>query len=70
MVDAPRPVDLGGGPAAIVRSAVDRPIAGEFLLGPGNDPAPGIVRVGMPAPIAGDFLLGPGNNPAPGVVAR
>jgi hypothetical protein len=41
---------------------------GEFRLGPGNDPAPGIVRVGIPAPVVGEFRLGPGNDPAPGIV--
>ena len=69
-VDAPQPVDLGGGPAAIVRGSVDRPVIGEFRLGPGNDPAPGVVRVSLPEPTAGDFRLGPGNAMPPGVGAR
>jgi hypothetical protein len=69
-VDAPRPVDLGGGPAAIVRSAVDRPLAGEFRLGPGNAMPPGVIRVALPKPAAGDFRLGPGNAMPPGVTAR
>ncbi|HET7828422.1 MAG TPA: hypothetical protein VFL03_02595 [Candidatus Limnocylindrales bacterium] len=68
-VDTPQPVNLGGGPAAISRT-VDAPIAGEFRLGPGNDPAPGIVRVTMPEPATGDFRLGPGNGTPPGIAGR
>jgi hypothetical protein len=68
-VDAPQPVDLGGGPAAISRTA-DRPVVGEFRLGPGHDPAPGIVRVALPEPAPGDFRLGPGNAMPSGIVGR
>ena len=75
--DAPLPVDIGGGaakvkpvPAAPATFAPAGPVIGEFRVGPGNDPAPGIVRVTIPAPAAGDFRLGPGNDPAPGIAAR
>ena len=74
-VEAPRPVDIGGVTAKIRPAAVEPatfaplgPVVGEFRLGPGNDPAPGVVRVTLPAPGAGDFRLGPGNDPAPGIV--
>jgi hypothetical protein len=77
MGDAPLPVDFGGGAAKAtpatgspITFAPAGPVVGEFRLGPGNDPAPGIVRVAMPAPAAGEFRLGPGNDPAPGVVTR
>lgn len=69
-VDAPQPVDLGGGPAAIVRSAPDRPVTGEFRLAPGNAMPAGVVRVSMPEAAAGDFRLGPGNATPPGVAGR
>jgi hypothetical protein len=70
VADAPRPVDIGGGTAKVapLPRAV-RPVPGEFRLGPGNDPAPGIV-VAVPEPAAGDFRLGPGNEMPPGVTAR
>jgi hypothetical protein len=73
--DAPLPVDFGGGAAKAtpatgspVTFAPAGPVVGEFRLGPGNDPAPGVVRVAIPAPVVGEFRLGPGNDPAPGVV--
>jgi hypothetical protein len=72
--DAPMPVDIGGGaakvkplPVAPATFAPAGPVVGEFRIGPGNDPAPGVVRVTIPAPAAGDFRLGPGNDPAPGI---
>jgi hypothetical protein len=74
--DAPVPVDIGGGAAKVkpdtgspVTFAPAGAVTGEFRLGPGNDPAPGVVRVTIPAPAPGEFRLGPGNDPAPGVVA-
>jgi hypothetical protein len=71
-VDAPQPVDIGGGVAkgdsSPATHATGGAVMGEFRLGPGNDPAPGVVRVTLPAPAAGDFRLGPGNDPAPGAV--
>ena len=49
--DAPLPVDFGGGAAKAtpaagspVTFAPAGPVVGEFRLGPGNDPAPGVVR--------------------------
>ena len=72
--DAPLPVDIVGGAAEVdpltvapATFAPGGPVTGEFRLGPGNDPAPGVVRVTIPAPAAGDFRLGPGNDPAPGI---
>ena len=73
--DMPQPVDIGGGAAKIKPAngapatfAPAGPVVGEFRLGPGNDPAPGVVRIAIPAPAPGEFRLGPGNDPAPGVV--
>ena len=75
--DTPLPADIGGGSAKIapathspVTFAPAGPVVGEFRLGPGNDPAPGVVRVAIPAPARGEFRLGPGNDPAPGVIVR
>jgi hypothetical protein len=72
---APRPVDFGGRAAKAtpatgspVTFAPAGPVVGEFRLGPGNDPAPGLVRVAIPAPVVGEFRLGPGNDTAPGMV--
>ena len=49
--DTPLPVDFGGGAAKAtpatgspVTFAPAGPVVGEFRLGPGNDPAPGVVR--------------------------
>ena len=69
-VDVPQPVDFGGGPAAIARTAVQDPVAGEFRLAPGNGMPAGTVRISMPEPAAGDFRLGPGNAMPAGVVGR
>jgi len=75
--EAPLPVDIGGGaakvrPATIVPAtfAPASPVVGEFRLGPGNDPAPGVVRVTIPAPAAGEFRLAPGNQQPIGVAVR
>ena len=75
--DAPLPVDIGGGaakvrPATVVPAtfAPAVPVVGEFRIGPGNDPAPGIVRVTIPAPAAGEFRLAPGNQQPIGVAVR
>ena len=74
---APLPVDIGGGAAKVTpvtgapaTFAPAGPVAGEFRLGPGNDPAPGIVRVSIPAPVAGDFRLAPGNQQPAGIAVR
>ena len=75
--DAPMPVDIGGG-AAKVKPATGAPatfapagpVVGEFRLGPGNDPAPGVVRVTIPAPAVGEFRLAPGNQQPAGVAVR
>ena len=75
--DAPLPVDIGGGaakvkPATVVPPtfAAAVPVVGEFRIGPGNDPAPGVVRVTIPAPAAGEFRLAPGNQQPIGVAVR
>jgi hypothetical protein len=67
--DLPLPVDIGGGAAkaAPFRTPTGA-VVGEFRLGPGNDPAPGVVRLTMPAPAVGEFRLGPGNLQPAGVV--
>jgi hypothetical protein len=74
--DAPQPVDIGGGVAKVPSAKVvpakapAGPVVGEFRLGPGNNPAPGVVRVTLPAPAAGEFRLGPGNQTPPGIAGR
>ena len=53
-----------GGPVSKVggNAVTTDPVAGEFRLGPGNNPAPGIVvRLGGSDPVPGDFRLSPGN---------
>ena len=75
--DQPLPVDIGGGaakvkpaPVAPTTFAPAGPVVGEFRLGPGNDPAPGVVRVTIPAPAVGEFRLAPGNQQPIGVAVR
>ena len=74
--DAPMPVDIGGGAAKVTPASVvpatfapAGPVVGEFRIGPGNAPAPG-VRVTIPAPAAGEFRLAPGNQQPIGVAVR
>ena len=62
----PIPVEADGGiggPAAKVGAPANTdPVVGEFRLGPGNNPAPGVVvRLGASQPYPGDFRLSPGN---------
>jgi hypothetical protein len=74
---APVPVDVDGGIGGPVsklgggQPVSHDPVPGEFRLGPGNDPAPGVVvRLGVPEPVPGDFRLSPGNLPPVGLGGR
>ena len=75
--DAPLPVDIGGEAAKVKPTTIEPltfapagPVVGEFRLGPGNAPAPGVVRVTIPAAAAGEFRLAPGNQQPIGVAVR
>ncbi len=68
--DVPQPVDIGGGAAKVAPAVAGGPIVGEFRLGPGNLPAPGVVRATTQAPAVGEFRLSPGNQQPVGVAAR
>ena len=69
--DAPLPVDIGGGAAKVKPATVAPatfapagPVVGEFRLGPGNDPAPGVVRVDDPGARGGRVPPRPGQRAA------
>ena len=73
---APTPVEVDGGIGGPVSKLGGQPVSidpvpGEFRLGPGNNPAPGVVvRLGVPKPFPGDFRLSPGNLPPVGIGGR
>ncbi|HEY3335439.1 MAG TPA: hypothetical protein VGK16_09425 [Candidatus Limnocylindrales bacterium] len=76
-VSTPVPVEadggIGGGPVSKVDGSpvnLDQ-VIGEYRLGPGNEPGPGLlVELQLPEPAAGDFRLSPGNQQPVGIAGK
>ena len=75
-VSAPVPVEADGGIGGPVSKVGGSPVnldqvIGEYRLGPGNEPGPGLlVELPLPEPAAGDFRLSPGNLQPVGIAGR